>query len=92
VVVSNSQAAGYVGRCNGGTVTQSKNSVDVLLAHNFKNCECGGVRRFEVDGNRAIAPGIVKLVATISNKNEIDSEFSSRFIEAARLVTKFGGE
>jgi hypothetical protein len=43
-------------------------------------------------GNRAVAPRIVKLVAAIRDKNEIDAQLTSGCIEAARLVTEFCGE
>ena len=45
-----------------------------------------------MDGNRAVAPRIVKPVAAIRNKDQVDVEFTSSLIKAARLVAKFGGE
>src|SRR4029077_10858142 len=45
-----------------------------------------------MNGNRAVAPGIIELMAAIGNKHEIDAEPSSGFVEAAGLVAEFGGE
>src|SRR5580692_7792166 len=92
MVIKNSQAPRDVGGCNGRTVAESENPIDILAPHRFKNCVSRRIRRFEMDRNRAIAPGIVQLVAPIRNKNEVNSELPSRFVEAARLITKFGGE
>ena len=92
MVVENTAAARDVGRCNGGTVAECENSIDVLAAHRFQNRIGCRVWRLEMDGDSAIAPRIVELVAAIRDKNKVDSKLASRFVEAARLVAEFCGE
>jgi hypothetical protein len=45
-----------------------------------------------MNGDGAIAPGIVELVAAIRDKDKVDAELPRSFIEAARLIAEFGGE
>jgi len=92
MVIENTAAARDVGRCNGGPITERKNPIDILAAHCFQNCIGGLVRRFKMDGNRAVAPGIIELVATIRDKDQVDAELASSFVKAARLVAEFCGE
>jgi hypothetical protein len=41
-----------------------------------------------MDGYRAIAPGIVELVAAVGHKDDIDGEFAGGFVETAGLVSQ----
>ena len=94
MIVKNSEAACGVGGGNSRTIAKSKNSIDVLMltAHRFEYRIGCRVRRLEMDGNRAVAPRIVELMTAIRDEHEIDAELLSGFVEAARLVSEFGGE
>jgi hypothetical protein len=48
--------------------------------------------RFKMDRNRAIAPGIIKFVATIRDKDQVNAKLASGSVKAARLVAQFCGE
>jgi hypothetical protein len=91
VVVLQAKAAGDVRRRNGGPVTQRENAVDFAIdwaarSHRFQDFVRCGIRRFEVNGNGTIAPWIVKLVASVGDKRQIDAKFLRCFVEAPRLV------
>ena len=45
-----------------------------------------------MDGEGPIPPGIIKLVAAVRDKHELDAKFMRSFVEAARLVAKFRGK
>jgi hypothetical protein len=45
-----------------------------------------------MNGNRAISPGIIELMAAVRYKHKIGTQLASGFVEAARLVPEFSGE
>src|SRR5579864_8440702 len=45
-----------------------------------------------MDGDCAVTPWVVELVAAIRDEYEFNAELASGFVEAARLVAEFGGE
>src|SRR5579859_6958820 len=74
MVVQNAEAARDIGGSDGGTVAQSQNSADVLLADAFQDRMGRRFRRFKMNRNRAVAPGIIELMTAICNEHEIDAE------------------
>jgi hypothetical protein len=92
MVVQNPEAARNIRSSDGRAVAECQNSIDILSAHHLENRIGCGVRRLEMNGNRSIAPRIFQLMATIRDKHKFGAEFSSGFVEAACLVTEFGGE
>jgi hypothetical protein len=45
-----------------------------------------------MDSYRAIAPGIVQLVAPVGHKDDIHGDFAGSFVEAAGLVSQLAGK
>lgn len=92
MVVLNAKSSRDEGRGHSGTIAESENSVDRLTPDSFQYNTSRSVRRFEMDGDGAIAPGIIEPVAAIRDKHKLDAKFMRSFVEAARLVAKFRGE
>jgi len=90
-VVTDSQAASSVsGGCRGRS-TSARIPPDDLPASRFHHGVSSNLRCFEMHGDGLVAPGIVKLVAAISNIDELHVQLARRFFEAARLVAQFRG-
>src|SRR5258708_18957262 len=68
MVVVNSEAAGHIGSSNGGPVTQRKDSIHPQVALRFKHDFRGSFRRFEMNGDGAVAPGVFPFVRTGGDK------------------------
>src|SRR5262249_55192171 len=52
---------------------------------------CGGFV-IEADGNRAVLPRVIEVVAPIGREDELDAKMPRRVAECARLVSGGGGE
>jgi hypothetical protein len=58
----------------------------------FKKDVRGGFRRFEMNGDGAVAPGIFELMAAVSYKDKLHAELLGGLTEAASLVTQLTSE
>src|SRR6266481_9913291 len=92
MVVENTQAARDVGRCNRGTIAEREHSIDVLTSHRLQDRIGCCLRRFEMRGNRTIAPRVIQLVAAIRHKDKFNAQLASGLVEATRLVAEFRSE
>jgi hypothetical protein len=74
-------------------VAESENAIDRIATTDFLQDRVGGrLRRFKMDGNGAIAPGIVKLMAAIGNEDQVNAELPRGVIETAGLLPEFAGK
>ena len=94
MVVGDSQAARNIRRCDRRPVAKRQNAVNAKLAvaHRLQNFVGRGIRRLEMNGDRAIAPGIIELVAAIGDESHLDIETACCFVKGASLIAELAGE
>src|SRR5882724_4883907 len=92
MVVTDSLATSGISGSGGGPIAESKNPADVLATKRFHHCVGSHFRRFEMHGDRLIAPGIFQLVASIGNINKLHAQLARGIFKTARLVTELRGK
>jgi hypothetical protein len=92
MVVWNAESPRSVSSSDGGPVTESQNSADVLTANRFHHCVRCHFGGFEMHGDSAISPGIFQLMAAVRHVDQLNTQFARGLFETARLVAELSGE
>ena len=92
MVVSDSHAARCVSGGNDRSVADGEDSVDLCCPDLLHHVMRGDLWRFELHRDRAIAPRVFQLMATIGDVDQLHAELFCGFLETPRLITEFSGE
>jgi hypothetical protein len=92
MVVVNSEAARHVGSSKSRPVAKRKHPIYSLVVLRLKEDVRGGFRRFEMNCDGAVAPGIFELMTPVSDKDKLHAELLGGLTEAASLVTQLTSE